>query len=416
MPQMPVEPSSAAPSGSRLRILWIQNVADHYFSEMIDLLNTQSDLEFIAAFMCPRPRDTVYMKLPRFSPHLFLGEGDPIRIGRFWIPRLRPDARPDIMRLNFDGAIVGGYDVPFKLWLARYCRQLHVPCLLFADSNLRSERHVGVGVDLKRFFKKIFLSRLVDRLDGVIPVNRFGRAYWRYYGWPKNKIFQSTYYCSLDSIKAARTRNRAELLERYRLPADKKIIFTAARLVHEKGLNLMLSAFSRSGLAKKGWIWVTAGSGPLQSRLESAAGELLNQSIFFLGLVKPTDIPAQARQSELFVLPSVYEPHGIVVSESMGVGTPVIASEICGAASDLVKPGRTGWLFKNRDADSLLQVLQQATADPQKLAAMHEPCINVFESWYQRYAPQFVIPPLMHKLIQPARGNRRFRNASLQSS
>src|SRR5271170_1645243 len=285
MAQLPTEPS-AQPSGEgRLRILWIQNLADHYFSEMIDKLNTQSDLECIAGFMCARPKDTVYMKLPRYSPHLFLSESEPIRVGRFWIPRLRSDARSDIMRLNFDGAIIGGYDVPFKLWLARYCRQMNVPCLLFADSNLRSERHVGVGVDLKRFLKRIFLSRLVDRLDGVIPMNRFGRAYWRYYGWPKNKIFQSTSYCSLESIKAARLSNRADVLNRYQLDPGKKIIFTAARLAHEKGLNLMMSAFSQSGLPEEGWIWVIAGRGPLQSRLESAAGELLNKSIFFLGLV-----------------------------------------------------------------------------------------------------------------------------------
>jgi glycosyltransferase involved in cell wall biosynthesis len=408
MPETPVKQFSSAPETNRLRILWVQNVADHYFSEMIDELNAQSDMEFVAGFMCPRPpQDSVYMKLPRYSPHLFLGEGQPLRLGRIWIPRLRPDARTDIMQLNFDGAIIGGYDVPFKLWIARYCRQLGVPCLLFADSNLRSERYAGPAVSLKRMLKRVFLSRLGDRFDGVIPVNRFGRAYWRYYGWPGKKIFQSSYYCSLDSLKAARMTDRGEILKRYALDPAKKIVFTAARLAPEKGLNLMMSAFMNSGLAQKDWVWVIAGSGPLQARLESAAGDLFNRAIRFLGLVKPADIPALARHSELFVLPSTYEPHGIVVSEAMGVGTPVIASSACGAASDLVKPGISGWLFENRNAQSLLQALQKATDDPSPLTAMRGSCLDVFESWYDRYSPVNVIPGVMKELIQAGKSRRR---------
>ena len=240
--------------------------------------------------------------------------------------------------------------------------------------------------------------RIIRQVDRVIPCNRCGVAYWRYYGCPSAKITRSTYYCAVD-IPAALAVSRTELFARYHLDPNCKLIFTAARLVPAKALHLMVEAFTKSGLAGRGWVWAVAGDGPLKAQLQQQAGDLNGNAIRFLGAVAPADIPALMAQSELFVLPSVYEPHGIVVAEAMAVGTPVIASNDCGAARDLVRNGKTGWLFTSGDTAELLWVLSTIGDAPVDLRALRLGCEGDFTRWYSLYSPMAVVPVVVRGLM-----------------
>ena len=389
-----------APAAPRKRVIWLQNSADHYFVQMLDALNAQGDVEYFGVFLCPPPSGNVLHQLPKKSPHVFLGEsavpgGAPAR------KKLGPAAKDYIKNLSFSAAIVGGYDSHFKRWVLRYCKSRGIPSAMFADSNIRAERGRSIKKKLKRFAKRIFLRRIIRQVDRVIPCNRCGVAYWRYYGCPLTKISRSTYFCAVD-VPAALAVKREELFARYKLPADRKLIFTAARLVPAKALHLMVEAFTKSGLADQGWVWAVAGDGPLRPTLEEQAGKLNGSAIRFLGAVAPADIPGLMAQSELFVLPSVYEPHGIVVAEAMAVGTPVIASRDCGAARDLVRNGKTGWLFASGDATSLkATLLASVRLETSKVEAGRE-CRIIFREWYGTYGPLTVIPSLAGRIKRGA--------------
>ncbi len=381
--------------GVTRRILWIQNKPNHYFVQMLDALNSRGDVEYMGVFLCPSPAEGSLYQVPAISPHIFLGNASQ-NAGPEGYKRIGAGARDFIGATAFAAAIVGGYDSAFKRWVLRYCHRRGLPAVLLTDSNIRAERGRSLRKKLKRFAKHIFLHRIIKNLSCVIPVNRTGVAYWRYYGCPSAKITRSTYFCAVDIPKALAIK-RDELFARYQLDPNCKLIFTAARLVPAKALHLMVEAFSQSGLAEKGWVWAVAGTGPLRQELEKLAAERSQHagSIRFLGAVAPVDIPPLMAQSELFVLPSVYEPHGIVVTEAMAVGTPVVASNDCGAARDLVRKNETGWLFVSGDSADLLRVLLIATADGGKqLRAMRQSCNGAFARWNALRSPMRVIPKL----------------------
>ena len=376
----------------RPRVIWLQNSADHYFVQMLDALNAQGTVEYFGVFLCPPPTGNVLHQLPKKSPHVFLGDSEKYA-GAGGQKRLGAAAKEYIRKLEFSAAIVGGYDSHFKRWVLHYCKSREIPTAMFADSNIRAERGKSIRKKLKRFAKRIFLHRIINQVDRVIPCNRCGVAYWRYYGCPVNKISRSTYFCAVD-VPAALAVNREELFARYKLRADSKLIFTAARLVPAKALHLMVEAFTKSGLADQGWVWAVAGDGPLRQELERQAGKLNGSAIRFLGAVAPADIPALMAQSELFVLPSVHEPHGIVVAEAMAVGTPVIASRDCGAARDLVRNGNTGWLFQSGDAANLTEILLAAARSGATKVEVSRACRMYFTAWYSLYGPLAIIPSL----------------------
>jgi glycosyltransferase involved in cell wall biosynthesis len=79
----------------------------------------------------------------------------------------------------------------------------------------------------------------------------------------------------------------------------------------------------------------------------------LEESIRFFGFQPYDSIPAWYARSACLILPSISEPWGLVVNEAMASGLPVIVSDRCGCADDLVEDGRNGYIFPAEDADSL---------------------------------------------------------------
>jgi len=71
----------------------------------------------------------------------------------------------------------------------------------------------------------------------------------------------------------------------------------------------------------------------------------------FRGHVDYQDLPALYGLARVLVLPSVAEPWGLVVNEAIACGLPVLVSQGCGAAADLVENGQNGFVFDPLDGE-----------------------------------------------------------------
>ena len=386
------------PSPGRPRVLWFHNEANHYFVAMLDALNAQGQAQYAGMFLCPPPAGSALLAIPQNSPFIFLGSNPAHDVAGATLRPLRRDAKALVQAEKFDMAIVGGYDSAFKRWVLAHCRSRKIPTALFADSNIKAEFDGSVKSFFRRAVKKVLLRKIIRQTDQILPANSSGIAYWRYYGCPREKLSLATYYSQIDTPIATAQATRAAALQQVGLDPAKRLIFTGARLVRVKGLHLMIEAFGRLGLADKGWMWAIAGGGPLDEALKQQAGSLNGHGIHFLGVLNHSQTKALAANADLFVLPSTYEPHGIVITEAMGAGTPVIASDACGAALDLVEPGKTGWLFANGSADDLQRVLKAATDYPAALVTMRPACRGKYEAWYGQYSPLVAVPKVVARL------------------
>ncbi len=68
-------------------------------------------------------------------------------------------------------------------------------------------------------------------------------------------------------------------------------------------------------------------------------------------------VPDVLAMSNVLVLPSSSEPWGLVVNEAMACGLPVIVSDRCGCAPDLVHEGKNGFVFTYDQPDQLTQLM-----------------------------------------------------------
>ena len=112
---------------------------------------------------------------------------------------------------------------------------------------------------------------------------------------------------------------------------DEFLLLYVGRLVPEKGVALLLHAFAelkRRGVKIK---LVIVGQGPQFNELRSLSQQLgVAASVYFTGYIPDEEVNHLYHIADLAVVPSYYEPFGIVALESMVRGTPTLVADTCG--------------------------------------------------------------------------------------
>lgn len=144
----------------------------------------------------------------------------------------------------------------------------------------------------------------------------------------------------------------------------KRFLYTG-RYHEEKGVDLLVDAYRRyRSTVSDPWPLTCCGMGDMKAALARVEG------IEDLGFVQPTDMPDVMARSGVFVLASRYDPWPLVVVESSAAGLPVICTEACGSAVELVRDRFSGWLVATGDVGSLVQGLSSAHRRYNDLAHM----------------------------------------------
>jgi glycosyltransferase involved in cell wall biosynthesis len=153
-------------------------------------------------------------------------------------------------------------------------------------------------------------------------------------------------------------------------PISQPFILAIGRFEKQKGFDLLLDAFQRSGLMQMGWSLAILGTGPERSALEQQAEELgIASALTMPGFV---DVAPWLRQADLFVLSSRFEGFPNVLVEAMQMRRACISFACPSGPRDLIENNRNGLLLPVEDVDGLSEALKHLAADPdlrERLAA-----------------------------------------------
>ena len=145
---------------------------------------------------------------------------------------------------------------------------------------------------------------------------------------------------------------------------DEQLVILVGRLVYEKGFQLALEALppiiERLGNVR----FLVAGSGTHEAELKRQAAELgLLEHGTFLGWIGDDVLHSLYRIADLCVVPSLYEPFGLVALEAMASGCPCIVADT-GGLSEVVPGGdRVGLRFNGGDAEHLGVMIERMLTD-----------------------------------------------------
>ena len=144
----------------------------------------------------------------------------------------------------------------------------------------------------------------------------------------------------------------------------KKVILYVGRLVAYKGVTYLLEALSKLPQdIRDDAMLLVCGRGKMRQNLEEMVSRLkLTSNVIFAGFVQDEELPYYYAASDIVVVPSMYEPMGIVLLEAMSMKKPVIASKT-GGIPEIISDKDNGLLVPPGDPEALARAIESVCSD-----------------------------------------------------
>jgi glycosyltransferase involved in cell wall biosynthesis len=303
-------------------------------------------------------------------------------------------------------AIPGWYD-RCSLAALRWCGAHGVPAVLMSETTAWDIERKRLKEALKRRLIKLCAAGLVG-----------GRAHAEYLeqlGMERTKIFFG--YDAVDNdyfeAKAVEARSqkpearsqKSEVRSKHQLPEN--YFLASARFVEKKNLSRLIEAYARyraltweserrkqkeegtsprpspqGGEGDAPWDLVLLGDGPLKSDLCHLISDLgLQHSVLLPGFKQYGELPAYYGLAKVFIHASTTEQWGLVVNEAMASGLPVLVSNRCGCAANLVQEGVNGFTFDPYNVEQLAQLMLKLSTLNSQLPTMGSASQQIAEAW-----------------------------------
>jgi glycosyltransferase involved in cell wall biosynthesis len=362
---------------SRYRVAYLTSHPIQYQAPLFRALARHRDVDLTVLFCSDQGarayRDpgfgtTLAWDLPLLEGyrHLFLTNsnrrGHP---GRFF-GLVNPAVVRHLWRDRFDAVIVHGWAYATH-WLAFMTARLRgLPLMIRGESNGLRE---PTGV--KGVVKRMVLGRLFRRTAAFLAIGSLNRKFYLDYGVPAHRIFHAPYCVDNEFFQraaAALGPMRATLRAEEGIPVDCAVFLFCGKLTPVKRPLDLLAAFEAlEGRDRAALLYV--GDGPLRGAIEERARAAGMANVRVTGFRNQTELPRYYALADVLVLPSAFEPWGLVLNEALNFGLKVIASDQVGAAADLVRPQETGAVVRVGDVGALA-------------SSMHR-CIDASQHWPQ---------------------------------
>lgn len=294
-----------------------------------------------------------------------------------------------------DLLIIGGFEQASYLVAAFLARLLGKKVILLFD-----------GFSPSRFDSEKWGVRWIKRVTASLCHAYFangtvGARYLSRLKVPPRAIFNQYLSASTRDIDyaAAAGIDRDKIRSRFDLPARARLVAFCGYLIERKRVDLLIEAVSRLPAAGRPVVAVI-GSGPLKTAISSLAARL-GVDARFVGFQDSVGLAQLYRAVDLLVLSSNDDPWGLVVNEAMAANLPVIVSDACGCAEDLVIPNRNGFVFRSGDAEHLAECLRLALAA--NLEAMGRSSRNIIDQWTPAHSGRSLAACIAHVLALPVR-------------
>ncbi|MBC7265243.1 MAG: glycosyltransferase family 4 protein, partial [Chloroflexi bacterium] len=260
------------------------------------------------------------------------------RLAEFAAPLVRPDPAGSSSRCRAD--ILHAHD-----WLVSFAAvalktNFHIPLLATIHATERGRGHGYLGSDMSRAIHNAEWWLTFEAWRVICCSGYMASEVMGFFHVPPDKLDVIPNGVDTSVFDALDEEDLSYFRTMYALP-DERIVFYVGRVVHEKGLHILVEAVPKVLSEHPEAKFVIAGTGGMLEALRRRAWELgVGPKVLFTGY-----IPDEARNrlykvADVAVFPSLYEPFGIVALEAMAARTPVVASDV-GGLHEVVKHGET---------------------------------------------------------------------------
>ncbi len=298
---------------------------------------------------------------------------------RGWTRHMNPGLVMALWRGHYDAVIfmLGWGSVSAMLGILA-CRLARIPFFLYGDSSFPPAED-----SLRRRARALLLRLLFGNTTGFMVSGMLNADYYRHYGADPDHFFLLPWAVDNERFAAASRfapGERERMRESLGIRPEQIVFVFSAKLIARKDPMTLLRAYEAMPWRERAII-LLLGDGVLREPLEAYAREHGLTGTRFAGFVNQSDLPKYYGLSDVFVLPSTYEPRGAVINEAMACGLPVIVTDRCGSIGDIVLDGENALIYPAGNVDALATMMTRLVRDDILRQRMAERSCAIINTW-----------------------------------
>lgn len=326
-----------------MRLLLVTEIPAPFRIPSFNALAKNHDVDLHLAVVAendPRRRYAVDPGKFQFAYHVLRGRSFQAR-GRWLV--LNSGFKQILQEVRPEAILVGGWNQPVFWYALLAARRRSIPALLWVESTQRDAR-------IENRIAGSFRRSAVRLADGFVVPGRASAEFLQTFGVGADRIAVAP-----NAVEPNLTSLGCRQSARDELGLAGFLLLYVGRLEHEKGVDVLMRAMHNVSARL-----AVVGDGSMRAELERLAPP---GRVIFVGHVARDELSKWYAAADAFVLPSRSDVWGMVLNEAAAAGLPLVASDVAGAAYDLIEGGVNGYLVPPGDSTTLAETLRRVEDD-----------------------------------------------------
>lgn len=253
-----------------------------------------------------------------------------------------------IKTASFDFLFFTNYVSQSTMEAITYCRFHHIPYYIEYDGGFNKKDQF-----LKRLLKKFLLGGAKGHFTTADEHKKYlmslGINRKIIYKYPFTSIRKSDI-----SVRGSSSTEKVRIREQINIIED-KMILSVGQFIYRKGFDILIKAMSQ--LDQTIGLYIVGGK-PTEE-YEELLMTLNLHNVHFVEFKTKTELKEYYRAADLFVFPTREDIWGLVINEAMAQGLPVVSTNRCIAALEMVEDGKNGLITESENENSLAESMKE---------------------------------------------------------
>jgi glycosyltransferase involved in cell wall biosynthesis len=349
-----------------MKLLWLTNIPSPYRVDFFNELGKYCELTVLFEKSSSSERDDSWKQFSAENFKAVILKGKSVGVAEAFCPSVKNY----LNTTDYDKIVVTNFATPTGMYAIHYMKRKGIPHIIEGDGAF-----AGSGKGLKERFKKYLLSNAELYLGTAEEHDK----YYLTYGAAKEKIFRYPFSsirerdvlseCVCDTEKTA--------LKQALGMTESVALLAVGQFIPRKGYDVLIKAMAKT--SKDVGCYIVGGEAPQEYC--KLVEELGVQNVHFVGFTKKEALKRYYRAADFFVHPTREDIWGLVINEAMAQGLPVISTNRCIAALEMVKEGENGFIVSVEDVEGLAKRIEELAGNASMRNRMGTESLKIIRSY-----------------------------------
>ncbi|AKB33065.1 Glycosyltransferase [Methanosarcina siciliae HI350] len=339
-----------------VKVAIIHNIVTPYRLELFERLSKHKYIDELNVFYCLERYNDRNWSLKYDAEYKYkILPGYTFMFPMIKLPcSINPSIFNEIRNNNYDAVIICGF-TDLTTQLAYFsCKINRIPIILWSELS-------GVYLFKYHRFYNPVIAFFLKNSDALMVPSTQSKEYHIKMGASSNKIFVSPNTNDeqryIDKIKKCKE-NSSLIYGELSVSTTKNIIFVG-RFIKRKCVDHLIRAFIEIKAEMDDLGLILIGDGPEKENLQALCKDLEVKDVYFTGFVSEEEKIKYYSISNLFVLPSLWDIHPLVLPEAMACSLPIISTTGVASVRDIIFDGENGYIVNTEDVSQLSSAIKK---------------------------------------------------------